>query len=399
MQTKSDHSAWSIAPPSARSLVQLFRSGDSAFLSPACSVLTSGVHKILPPCAPSGLATQAQLLLQHTAQEGLADPMLMGAIGFAPHTAPHLFIPRGVVMGAGVPPSDARSAVGAATALPAKEQGQAHPARASYLRNVQMALRHIEDGALDKVVLSRSLAIPAQVDPRALIQQLQPRNLLGYTFALHLGKDRTLIGASPELLIRRRGRHIWSHPLAGSTPRSVHPMEDQARAARLLSSTKDHREHAYVTASIQEALAPFCKTLVVPDQPSLVSTTTMWHLGTRIHGELKDPDVSALALALALHPTPAVCGHPQAPAQDFIAQHEGFDRRYFAGLVGWVNEEGDGEWAVTIRCAELGRDAATVYAGAGIVKGSDPEHEWEETEAKMQTMLQALRAAQQQELA
>jgi isochorismate synthase len=125
----------------------------------------------------------------------------------------------------------------------------------------------------------------------------------------------------------------------------------------------------------------------------------MWHLGTRIVGELQDDDASALELALALHPTPAVCGHPGTAAKAFIERHEGFQRNYFAGLVGWMDLHGDGEWAVTIRCAEIAANQVTLFAGAGIVAGSDPRLELAETQAKLATMWGAMAANLIQEAA
>ncbi|MDI1261533.1 isochorismate synthase [Aquabacterium sp.] len=282
------------------------------------------------------------------------------------------------------------------TQLPDADSGHSFPPQARYCGNVEKALRQIEAGHLDKVVLSRSRKLLAQVDVPRLVQRLMPRNLMGYTYAINLEDSdlpshaRTLVGASPELLLRKRDRHVVSHPLAGSIPRSADALEDQRRAARLLESAKDLREHAYVVDAVAHTLAPYCRTLIVPPAPTLVSTPTMWHLGTRIVGELKDEDASALELALALHPTPAVCGHPNAAAKNFIRQHEGFDRAYFAGLVGWTDLRGDGEWAVTIRCAEVTPQHATLYAGAGVVSGSDPQREWAETEAKMATMWGAM---------
>lgn len=247
---------------------------------------------------------------------------------------------------------------------------------------------------LKKVVLSRSLTLDARLDLAALLRRLAGRNLLGYTFAIDLadapGQRRTLIGASPELLLARYGRQVVSHPLAGSIPRSADAAEDQRRAEGLLRSGKDRHEHALVVDAVAAALRPFCRQLQVPTAPTLLATPTMWHLGTEVRGELADPATTALTLALALHPTPAVCGHPTAGARDFIAEVEGFDRRFFAGLVGWCDAAGDGEWAVTLRCAEVGEHSATLYAGAGIVAGSEPALELLETSAKLRTMLGAM---------
>ena len=116
----------------------------------------------------------------------------------------------------------------------------------------------------------------------------------------------------------------------------------------------------------------------------------MWHLSTVVEGTLRDASTSSLHLAQALHPTPAVCGYPSAAARAFIQQHEGFDHNLFTGLIGWEDECGDGEWAVTIRCSQVTAEKVTVYAGAGVVSGSQPERELSETQAKMRTMLDAM---------
>lgn len=393
--------SWSISPPSANALLRLYRAGDGAFVSPTCSLLTRGVYRHVDCTSLQALPAQARQLLRTIAAEGEADPLLVGAMGFNDQTPPRLFVPDGVVMGAGATP-DHRPLGGAPiipTLLPDPAFGISLPAQARYCANVNKALQQIEDGHLDKVVLSRARQVEAQIDVARLVQRLMPRNLMGYTYAINLQEGaspkqaRTLVGASPELLLSKRGRHVCSHPLAGSAPRSEDAEEDRRRAARLLESSKDLREHAYVVEAVAHALAPYCRTLIVPPAPALVPTPTMWHLGTRIVGELKDDEATALELALALHPTPAVCGHPNAAAKDFIRQHEGFDRDYFAGLVGWTDLRGDGEWAVTIRCAEVTSEHATLYAGAGIVSGSTPQSELAETEAKMATMWSAMTAS------
>jgi isochorismate synthase len=150
-----------------------------------------------------------------------------------------------------------------------------------------------------------------------------------------------------------------------------------------------------VVESVAEALRPFCRTLTVPDRPSLVGTSAVWHLSTQITGELIDPGISALRLACALHPTPAVCGTPPELARRTIAALEPFDRGFYAGAIGWCDAEGDGQWVVGIRCAELfepvgARPSMTLYSGAGIMPASQPALELAETSAKFQTLLRAM---------
>jgi isochorismate synthase len=167
-------------------------------------------------------------------------------------------------------------------------------------------------------------------------------------------------------------------------------VEDRRRAALLPKSSKDRHEHQLVVEQIVEDLRPFARRLRCEREPQVVTTASLHHLSTRIEGTLRDPQVSALRLALALHPTPAVCGSPTQAARDFITEREGFDRSYFTGTLGHVDSNGDGDWIVTIRCAELGAERARVFAGAGIVGSSIAELELNETNVKMQTMLEAL---------
>lgn len=276
------------------------------------------------------------------------------------------------------------------------------PEPSAYLHGVAEALKLMQSGPLRKVVLSRSLHLSTAtpIDLQQLLRNLARRNPSGYTFAVDLPPQqgsaaegegrRTLIGASPELLVSRSGLQVLANPLAGSAARSADPIEDQARAAALLSSAKDLHEHAVVIDAVAEAMRPYCKTLEVPPGPSLVSTPTMWHLSSRICGELADPSISSLALAVALHPTPAVCGYPTELAHAAIGTIEPFERGFYTGTVGWCDANGDGQWAVTIRCAEADERTLRLFAGAGIVVGSKPESELAETEAKFRTILQAM---------
>jgi isochorismate synthase len=248
-------------------------------------------------------------------------------------------------------------------------------------------------GMLDKVVLARTLRIDLDepIDMRQILAGLAAMNTHGYTFAAPLPTPgTTLIGASPELLVRRTGMTFESRPLAGSRPRGSDPVQDRANAQALLASRKDHEEHRPVVEAEVEALRPFCRRLDVPRTPSLVSTPSMWHLCTKITGELIDPAVTALTLAAALHPTPAVCGSPTKDARAAIAQIEGFDRGFYSGAVGWVDSAGDGEWAVSIRSAEATDQSLRLFAGAGILAKSQPALELAETSAKFQTLLRGM---------
>ncbi|MDK2125149.1 isochorismate synthase [Parachitinimonas caeni] len=372
-------------------LVERYRPGMTLFASPRQTLLTEGVESRLPACDPSQLAQAAQAMLDDARNQGWPLPVLMGAVPFASEKPAELYMPALVTIGPGTNRPDAPVT---RTPPPAERQPVSKvlmtPSPADYRRNVTLALEQIEARQLEKVVLSRSLSVEARVDLPGLMQRLAARNPLGYTFAIDLGTNRHLVGASPELLLSRKDRLVRSHPLAGSVPRSADPVEDRQRAAALLESGKDLHEHKLVVDAVAAGLRPFCRELEVPARPSLVCTQTMWHLGTEIRGELHALRTSSLELALALHPTPAVCGHPTAEARDFIESVEGFDRGFFTGLTGWCDADGDGEWAVTIRCAEVSENQLTLYAGAGVVAGSVPASELAETSAKLRTMLGAM---------
>lgn len=270
------------------------------------------------------------------------------------------------------------------------------PTPRKYVEAVSSALRSIDDGKLSKVVLGRilELSFAERVDSAEWLRRFYAQNASGYVFSIDLSAPskpmHKLMGASPELLLRKRGGHVYTNPLAGSRARGRSTVEDEENARALLQSEKDHREHALVIESVVAALRPFCVGLEVPARPSLLSTPTMWHLSTAINGQLRDPGCSSIELVQALHPTPAVAGYPREPAVALIAELEGDTRGPFAGAVGHCNAQGDGEWAVTLRCAQVTETSARLFAGAGVVAGSDPWAELDETGAKFRTALRAL---------
>ncbi|MFE3781318.1 isochorismate synthase MenF [Amycolatopsis sp. NPDC059090] len=259
----------------------------------------------------------------------------------------------------------------------------------AYLARVRCALERI-GGDLDKVVLARSAELFADgiIDPAALFAALADADPDGYVFSVDMG-GKTLVGASPELLVSVRDGLARANPLAGSARRVVDPVRDAQIATALLASPKDKHEHEIVVAAVADGLAPLCRDLRIPDTPELLSTVTMWHLSTPITARPR-AGVSALELALALHPTPAVCGSPRGVARQVIAETEPFDRGFYTGMVGWTDARGDGEWVVTIRCGEVEDDRLRLFAGAGIVAGSTPEAELAETDAKFRTLLAVL---------
>jgi isochorismate synthase len=384
----------------AAHLLESYEAGASFFFaSPKRTLLAQGTFATVPHLrgadALERLPERVRSVLDSARQADHDIPVVVGAVPFDGTVPAQLVVPM-TIQRAG--PLVFDTDVPVHRPLGAQYTVQPVPEPAAYLDGVERALTLMRSGPLRKVVLSRSLHLSAAapIDLRQLLRNLAWRNPSGYTFAVDLPRQdsdtgtRTLIGASPELLVSRNGMQVLANPLAGSAARSQDPLEDQERARALLASPKDLHEHAVVIDAVAEALRPYCKTLDVPPGPSLVSTATMWHLSSRITGELADSSISSLTLAAALHPTPAVCGHPTRLAHEAIGSIEPFERGYYTGAVGWCDASGDGQWAVTIRCAEADERTLRLFAGAGIVVGSRPESELAETEAKFRTMLQAM---------
>ncbi|MDQ0047471.1 isochorismate synthase [Paenibacillus polymyxa] len=413
----------------ATQLLKDYKPGSSFFFaSPTRTLLAQGMLGALPHGEASdtegGLAGRVATLLESVRQSHGGHPIVVGAIPFDDSRVAQLLVPAETRWAGPLHShstnwhSENRKDVGSANAASRENPtklGQAPdygirsvPEPSEFVQGVEQALKYIASGELSKIVLSRTLQLDTseQVDIPGYLHNLARHNTKGYTFAVDLpaleaeeaGSDgavvgeerRTLIGASPELLVSREGLHLTVNPLAGSTPRSDDPVEDKLRAAALLESVKDRYEHAVVVEAVALALRPLCRRLDVPQEPSLIQTETMWHLSTEITGELADLSVSSLAVALALHPTPAVCGSPTEQAKKVIRDIESFDRGFYTGIVGWCDAAGDGEWVITIRCAEAAKHSLRLFAGAGIVAASNPEDELAETAAKFGTMLQAL---------
>lgn len=382
-------------------------SGPGAFLFSTREVTlrTTGVRTRVPEASPGSVGAMAAATLAAERAAGNPDPLVVGAVGFAPGEA-RLVVPGHVHRTPTIarqegdaPPAPPLNAPPSAPAsVGTRWDFRAEPPPPRYAAAVRRALEMIAEGDLEKVVLARAatLTAPAPLDLAVILERLAARNPTGYVFAADVTEPaadplaRTLVGNSPELLAARRGDLVVSHPLAGTAPRSPDPDEDARRGEELASSAKDLREHALVVDRVAERLAPYCTSLDVPAAPGVTRTASLWHLGTRIEGTLRDPAPTALQLAEALHPTPAVCGEPTDAARAAIEELEEFPRGFYSGLVGWCDADGDGEWAVTIRCAEVAGRGVRVYAGAGVVEGSRPEAELAETSAKFRTLLSAL---------
>ncbi len=368
----------------------LFTSGWQSLISHGCfQRLTrplSGNHPHIS-ATPESLDTA----FRHARAAGISRPIVVGAIPFDTKQPSELYIPENYQF------FDRRQLAAVATTrqdVSSSEQPlflRQVPEKPVFTSMVSRAIDAMKRGELDKVVLSRLLNIrsPQAMDIPALMAQIIRQNPENYQFHVPLSSGAVLLGASPELLLRKQADHFYSCPLAGSARRYSDLQQDQHSGQALMNSAKDRHEHKLVTDAMRDTLQPMSETLSVPDVPELVTTGTLWHLATSIHGTVKHSNQSALALAALLHPTPALSGFPHPQALALIRQLEPFDRHLFGGMVGWCDDQGNGEWAVTIRCATVDKQDITLFAGAGIVPASDPESEWQETGVKLTTMLKA----------
>jgi salicylate biosynthesis isochorismate synthase len=293
-----------------------------------------------------------------------------------------------------VPPGGSPAAVLTAAATlrfpgeaeaPSAVASRAVPPLADWQAKVGAAAAAAGAGGPAKVVLARSLrvALDRPAVPFDLVALLQERSPAAYAYGWQAG-PAALVGASPELLVSRSGERFACRPLAGSAPRGAGPEDDRRLGEALLASRKERAEHAFVVEAITAALRPLASSLEVPAGPVLDRLPGVQHLATPLGGITAS---RLLALAGALHPTPAVGGVPRDAALAAIDAVEGFDRGWYAGGVGWADAAGDGEVALALRGALLRYDEAILYAGAGIVAGSEPGAEAAETDLKLAGML------------
>jgi len=247
---------------------------------------------------------------------------------------------------------------------------------------VAEAVRRINDGALEKVVLARDLYATAreQVDVRWPLGRLATSYPMCWTFHVD-----GLFGATPEMLVRRERGLVTSRVLAGTIRRTGDDARDLALAATLARSSKDLEEHEYAVRSVADALAPHCSSMNVPEAPFVLHLPNVMHLATDVAGvvhDAADPTATSLDLAASLHPSAAVGGTPTDRATDLITEIEGMDRGRYAGPVGWMDVSGDGEWGLALRSAEVEGARVRLFAGCGIVADSDPAAELAEGQAK-----------------
>jgi isochorismate synthase len=347
------------------------------------AVVADGVHTAFPRLADARAA-----LASHS------TPIIVGALPFDPSKPTALIRPQSVHFTETLPDWPLRL-------LPVVRITQTMPDPEEHRARIRAALQRLQnpDCGLHKVVLARALRLvgAGPLDARTILHQLVVNDpganayLVDLTAAGGEYSGAALVGASPELLVARRGEVVTCRPFAGSAPRLADPDADEASGAALADSAKNRHEHQLVVDAMREALDPLCVVLEVAPEPQLSKTSAVWHLATPITGRLRERSTTALDLAVALHPTPAVGGVPAAAAAELINELEG-DRGFYAGAVGWCDQRGDGRWVVSIRCAQLSADRRTVdtHSGGGIVAESDPDDEVAETTTKFNTILAAL---------
>jgi menaquinone-specific isochorismate synthase len=266
--------------------------------------------------------------------------------------------------------------------------------------SVIKAVAAIAEGRLEKTVLARDIVgdLADNFDIRSTLAKLAARFPTCWVYSVD-----GMFGASPELLVRVAHGQVSARVLAGTAGRGTDPEVDKAISAALAASAKNTTEHAFAVDSLVQTLTPFCEHVDADPKPFSLALPNLWHLASDVHGVLRE-DSSVLDLAAALHPTAAVAGTPRTEAQTLIGELEPFDRGRYAGPVGWIGADGDGEWAIALRGAqiekvggaEIASEAATqttrvrAFAGCGIVEGSEPEAELAETELKFSPIREAL---------
>lgn len=258
-----------------------------------------------------------------------------------------------------------------------------------YLHAVTAARDAVRSGAITKAVIARDVFVSSSqpIDIHSVLLRL--RNSFGSSYQFSVDG---FVGASPELLVSIVDGEVSSHPLAGTAPRTGDPITDARLATSLLSSTKNQIEHRIVIDAVHDTLLPWCSYLDWEPEASIVAVANVQHLGTHMLGRLSEPFLHVLDAVYALSPTPALGGHPRDKALQLIAAVEGMSRGRYGGAVGWFDAQGNGVWAVAIRCAEYSNNnmTARLFAGGGIVADSDPLSELAETQAKLQAMLAAI---------
>lgn len=260
--------------------------------------------------------------------------------------------------------------------------------------NVSHAKDLIEQNVFEKIVMAREerLRTDRRANPTRLLHHLRTDYPECFSFLYQVNDQATFVGCTPEKLLSIESDRLYTDGLAGSISRGKTATQDEILSRKLLSSGKDLREHQFVVDSILEKLEDYSVEIDVPDQPGIRKYANVQHLHTPITASLNHA-TDVMALLEKMHPTPAVGGYPQDQALPYIQELEQIERGWYAGPIGWMNRNGRSEFAVAIRSGLIQPNKVRFYAGCGIVKGSDPEAEWRETELKLLPMLNALRHA------
>jgi menaquinone-specific isochorismate synthase len=264
----------------------------------------------------------------------------------------------------------------------------------AWKERVAEAIKRVDSSQVDKVVLARDLVATSTtgIQTIPILKKLAAEYPSTWTFAVD-----GLVGATPELLLRLSRGMVTSRVLAGTIPKTGNDEKDLALAASLARSSKDLEEHEYAVRSVADALEPFCSSTNVPESPFVLHLANVMHLATDVTGALIESKqrVDAFSLLQSLHPSAAVCGTPRNIAFDIITEVEGMNRGRYAGPVGWIDASGDGELGIALRSGQITNREIRIFAGCGIVAGSNPEKELEESNAKMIAMRSALLHASQ----
>ena len=339
-----------------------------------------------------------KLAIDNTVHGSGTGPVLFASFSFSPEDVSVLVVPQVVVGTKGGKSwmtwigSGAQPVLQTAADLPSNGQmkwDEEPQADALWKKRVSTAVSRIRSGDLDKVVLARDITISSKnaIDPRAILNKLAVEYPTTWKFAIS-----GLVGATPELLLRLSRGMVTSRVLAGTISKTGDDAKDLALAASLARSSKDLAEHEYAVRSVADAIEPFCSSTNAPDSPFVLHLANVMHLATDVTGALVETlsHVDAFTILEQLHPSAAVCGTPRPQAAQLIAEIEGMSRGRYAGPVGWIDAAGDGELGIALRCGQINGDSIRIFAGCGIVDGSDPEIELAETYAKFAPMRSAL---------
>ena len=341
----------------------------------------------------------ATLKIQNTVHGSGTGPVLFTSFSFSPDDVSVLVIPQ-VVVGTksgkswitwiGSDPQPVLKTAPDHVSNGAMSWNEQPAADEAWKSRVATAVARIQNGDLDKVVLARDITVTStkSIDPRAILNRLADEYPTTWKYSIS-----GLVGATPELLLRLSRGMVTSRVLAGTISKTGDDAKDLALAASLARSSKDLAEHEYAVRSVAEAIEPFCSSTNVPESPFVLHLANVMHLATDVTGALVETlaHIDAFTILEQLHPSAAVCGTPRPKAAALIQEIEGMSRGRYAGPVGWIDAAGDGELGIALRCGQINGDTIRIFAGCGIVDGSDPEVELAETYAKFAPMRSALK--------